>query len=109
MSEMPPPPPPPRQTPPRSNLPFGKRKNSDGGANGDQKSSMPRWVLWLILAVVVFLAFGSQLWDRSSGEEVTYTEFLALVDEDKVDNITINNSSNSITGDLKDEIGRAHV
>jgi len=102
MSEMPPPPPPPRQTPPRSNLPFGKRKNSDGGANGEQKSSMPRWVLWLILAVVLFLAFGSQLWDRSTGEEVTYTEFLALVDEGKVDNITINNSSNSITGDLKD-------
>jgi cell division protease FtsH len=51
---------------------------------------------------VLFLAFGSQMWDRSSGEEVTYTEFLALVDEGKVDNVTINNSSNSITGDLKD-------
>lgn len=102
MSEMPPPPPPPRQTPPRSNLPFGKRKSPEGGSNGDQKQSMPRWVLWLILAVVLFLAFGSQMWDRSSGEEVTYTEFLALVDEGKVDNVTINNSSNSITGDLKD-------
>lgn len=99
---MPPPPPPPRQTPPRSNLPFGKRKNSESGQNGEQKPSMPRWVLWLILAVVVFLAFGSQMWDRSSGEEVTYTEFLALVDEGKVQKVTINNSSNSISGDLKD-------
>jgi cell division protease FtsH len=102
MSEMPPPPPPPRQTPPRSNLPFGKRKNSESGPNGEQKSSMPRWVLWVIIGVALFLAFGSQLWDRSSGEKISYTEFLALVDEGKVEDIIINNSSNSITGDLKD-------
>jgi cell division protease FtsH len=63
---------------------------------------MPRWVLWLIIGVALFLAFGSQMWDRSSGEKISYTEFLALVDEGKVEEITINNSSNSITGDLKD-------
>jgi cell division protease FtsH len=63
---------------------------------------MPRWVLWVIIGVALFLAFGSQLWDRSSGEKISYTEFLALVDEGKVEDIVINNSSNSITGDLKD-------
>ncbi len=62
---------------------------------------MPRWVLWIILAVVVFLAFGSQLWDQPTGEKVSYTEFLALVDEGKVEKVTINNSSNEITGELK--------
>jgi cell division protease FtsH len=82
-------------------LPFGKRKKSDGNSNGEQKPSMPRWVLWIILAVVVFLAFGSQLWDQPTGEKVSYTEFLALVDEGKVEKVTINNSSNEITGELK--------
>jgi len=101
MSEMPPPPPPPRQSPGRSNLPFGKRKNSDGGPNGEQKSSVPRWVLWVVLGVVAFLAFGSQLWDRPSGDKISYTEFLVLVDEGKVEQVTINNSSNEITGELK--------
>jgi cell division protease FtsH len=101
MSEMPPPPPPPRQSPGRSNLPFGKRKSSDGGPNGEQKSSVPRWVLWVVLGVVAFLAFGSQLWDRPSGDKISYTEFLVLVDEGKVEQVTINNSSNEITGELK--------
>ena len=63
---------------------------------------MPRWAIWVVIAALVMLAFSSRLWTTPTGEKFSYTEFLALVDEGKVADLTINNATNIISGTLSD-------
>ncbi|MFM7263207.1 MAG: ATP-dependent metallopeptidase FtsH/Yme1/Tma family protein, partial [Acidimicrobiales bacterium] len=63
---------------------------------------MPRWAIWAIIAVVVALAFGAQFLSPSTGERLTYTEFLAQVRNGDVKSVTINNATNTISGTLGD-------
>jgi cell division protease FtsH len=98
MSEMPPPPPPPKNQPPRN--PFKSFKdNKEPGAEG--KSPMPRWAIWAIVAAVIVMAFGSQMLSQPTGDKISYTEFLELVRDGDVREITINNATNVISGELK--------
>jgi cell division protease FtsH len=96
MSEMPPPPPPPRNQPPRN--PF-KGLRQDKQAQ-DGKPPMPKWAIWAIVSAIVVLAFGSQFFAPSTGEKISYTEFLAEVKSGDVASITINNSTNTISGEF---------
>ena len=61
---------------------------------------MPKWAIWAIIAAVVALAFGSQLFSTSTGEKLSYSEFLLQVRNGDVKNVTINNSTNVISGEL---------
>jgi cell division protease FtsH len=96
MSEMPPPPPPPRNQPPRN--PF-KGLRQDKQAQ-DGKPPMPKWAIWAIVSAIVVLAFGSQFFAPTTGEKISYTEFLAEVKSGDVASITINNSTNTISGEF---------
>ncbi len=93
---MPPPPPPPRNQPPRNPL-KGMRDQKPGT---DGKPPMPKWAIWAIIAAIVLLAFGSQFVSPSTGEKLSYTEFLVQVQDGNVKNVTINNSTNVISGVL---------
>lgn len=62
---------------------------------------MPKWAIWAIVAAIVVLAFGSQFFAPSTGEKISYTEFLAEVRSGDVATITINNSNNIISGEFK--------
>ena len=93
---MPPPPPPPRNQPSRNPI-KGFREQKPGT---DGKPPMPKWSIWVIIAAVVVLAFGSQFISPSTGEKFSYTEFLTQVREGKVKNVTINNATNVISGVL---------
>ena len=62
---------------------------------------MPKWAIWAIVAAIVVLAFGSQFFAPSTGEKISYTEFLAEVRSGDVATITINNSNNVISGEFK--------
>ena len=93
---MPPPPPPPRNQPPRNPL-KGMREQKPGA---DGKPPMPKWAIWAIIAAIVVLAFGSQFVSPSTGEKLSYTEFLVQVQDGNVKNVTINNSTNTISGVL---------
>ena len=62
---------------------------------------MPKWAIWAIVAAVVVLAFGSQLFATPTGDKLTYTEFLVQVKNGDVKQVTINNSSNIISGTLQ--------
>ena len=107
MSEIPPPPPPP---PPPSGKRGGQNPFMKGRAPRQDKSPtdpqarrpMPRWAIWVVIAALVMLAFSSRLWTTPTGEKFSYTEFLALVDEGKVADLTINNATNIISGTLSD-------
>lgn len=95
---MPPPPPPPRQQPPRN--PF-KGLRQDNKQPQDGKPPMPKWAIWAIVAAIVVLAFGSQLFSAPTGEKISYTEFLEQVNNGDVASITINNATNTISGEFK--------
>ncbi|MBM3637926.1 MAG: ATP-dependent zinc metalloprotease FtsH [Actinobacteria bacterium] len=107
MSEIPPPPPPP---PPPSGKRGGQNPFMKGRAPRQDKSPtdpqarrpMPRWAIWVVIAALVMLAFSSRLWTTPTGEKFSYTEFLALVDDGKVADLTINNATNIISGTLSD-------
>ena len=62
---------------------------------------MPKWAIWAIVGAVVVLAFGSQLFATPTGDKLTYTEFLVQVKNGDVKQVTINNSSNVISGTLQ--------
>ncbi len=104
MSNVPPPPPPSSQPPRGSGNPFsrftGSKKSTGTGSDKSDKPPVPRWSLWVVLGVVAILAFGSRLSSSSSGTKVTYTEFLVLVDKGDVKRVSINNTSNVISGTL---------
>jgi cell division protease FtsH len=65
------------------------------------KPPMPKWAIWAIVASIVVLAFGSQFFAPSTGEKISYTEFLAEVRSGDVASITINNATNTISGEFK--------
>ncbi|MGA0117872.1 MAG: ATP-dependent zinc metalloprotease FtsH [Ilumatobacteraceae bacterium] len=67
----------------------------------DGKPPMPKWAIWAIVAAIVVLAFGSQFFAPSTGEKISYTEFLAEVRSGDVSSITINNATNTISGEFK--------
>ena len=62
---------------------------------------MPKWAIWAIVAAVVVLAFGSQLFATPTGDKLTYTEFLVQVKNGDVKQVSINNSTNVISGTLQ--------
>lgn len=67
----------------------------------DGKPPVPKWAIWAIVAGVVVLAFGSQLFATPTGDKLSYTEFLVQVKNGDVKKVTINNSSNIISGTLQ--------
>jgi cell division protease FtsH len=99
MSDMPPPPPPPRNQPPRN--PFKGLRDNKQQPGTDAKPPMPKWAIWAIVAAVMVIAFGSQFISQPVGDKISYTEFLELVRDGDVREVTINNSNNVISGELK--------
>lgn len=63
---------------------------------------MPRWSIWVLIAVAGLLILGPRVWPSSTATKLTYTEFLARVTEGNVTKIKINNISNSISGTMAD-------
>ncbi len=61
---------------------------------------MPKWAIWAIVAAIAVMAFGSQFVSTSTGEKLTYTEFLEQVRNGDVQQVTINNATNTISGKL---------
>src|SRR3954454_15282867 len=108
MSNLPPPPPPPPPGRGRGQQrPSGDQRPTPqgGGGPGDgarRPGSWPRWTMWVLLAVVALALVLPSLWPSSSGEKITYTQFMDEVRQGQVTSITVNNSSNTITGKTKD-------
>ena len=104
MSNLPPPPPPPPPGRGRGpQRPSGdQRPNQPGnGAPGDgtkRPGSWPRWTMWVLLGVVALALILPSFWPSTSGEKLTYTQFIDQVQEGNVESVVINNDSNTITG-----------
>lgn len=63
---------------------------------------MPRWAVWVLVAIAAGLILAPRIWPASTATKVTYTEFLALVQSGKVNNVEINNLNNTISGVMDD-------
>lgn len=57
--------------------------------------------MWALIAVAAALIIAPRMWPTSMATKVTYTEFLALVKNDEISKIDINNISNTISGKMK--------
>jgi len=97
VSKLPPPPPPAPKRSQKRRMPSSPSKKPSG-----ERQSLPRWAVWMLVAVAVGLIIGPRLWPTDTATEVTYTEFLALVNDGEVEAVTINNISNVISGTLAD-------
>ena len=103
MSDLPPPPPPPRNQPPRAPFKgFPPRNQKGQGAEQGNRPPMPRWAIWAIVAAIITIGVGAQMFTTPTGEKLSYTEFLQQVRNGSVEKITINNATNTITGTLSD-------
>ncbi|MGH9270027.1 MAG: ATP-dependent metallopeptidase FtsH/Yme1/Tma family protein, partial [Ilumatobacteraceae bacterium] len=107
MSNLPPPPPPPPPGRGRGPLrPSGDQRPTQqgGGEGGDggmrRPGNWPRWTMWVLLGVVALALVLPSFWPSDSGTDLTYTEFIAQVQEGNVRSVVISNNSNSITGEL---------
>ena len=96
MANLPPPPPPPPSRRPK----FSRDKFRPSGDG--EKTGMPRWAVWALIAVAAALFIGPRLMPQVERTRLSYTEFLELVERGDVREVTINNLNNEITGTLDD-------
>src|SRR5262245_34582738 len=100
MSNLPPPPPPP---PP--GRPSGGRPQPPPPERGGRRgfgAGWPKWTLPVLIAVLVAMFVLPQLFQGDDGDKLTYTEFIDAVEQDRVESVSINNSSGKITGEFKE-------
>jgi len=102
MSNLPPPPPPP--PPGRGAGGRGPTGPGQGGPTPPSSSGrrtppgLPKWSIALLVVVVLGALAATQFWPSSSSEKLKYSEFLTQVEDHKVESITIDNGSRSISG-----------
>ena len=63
---------------------------------------MPRWVIWVLAAVLIAVFVLPTLMTRSDRTKLSYTDMRSRVAEDKVASLTWSNKGGSVTGKLKD-------
>ena len=104
MDKLPPPPPPP---PPGRGRPTGNNAGKDKGLptpDGDQKTPpwVRRWLPWVGIAVFLTIFLVPSFLSGDNGDEITYSEFVALVQADQVREVEINNATGHINAELDD-------
>ncbi|HLT16052.1 MAG TPA: ATP-dependent zinc metalloprotease FtsH, partial [Acidimicrobiales bacterium] len=87
---LPPPPPP----PPRDQRGPGRSLRGDQG--------MPKWGLWVLLALTLVIVLSSSFAGSGGGEDISYSTFMGHVRDGEVERIEIDNTNGDIDGELKD-------
>jgi cell division protease FtsH len=103
MSNLPPPPPPPPPGRSPGGRQPGQQPNERPGGNSGKPSfggGWPRWTLPVMIAVLVAMFVLPRFWPTDNGDQLTYTEFIALVERGDVKSVVVNNTNNRITGEL---------
>ncbi|NNE12064.1 MAG: ATP-dependent zinc metalloprotease FtsH, partial [Ilumatobacter sp.] len=105
MDKLPPPPPPP---PPGRGRPSGspnkeRRPSLPGGGDGEnQPTSMRRWLPWIAIGLILAIFLVPSVLSGDDGDEITYREFIGLVDAGEVSELEWENGTGKITGKLDD-------
>ncbi|MFM1751639.1 MAG: ATP-dependent protease FtsH [Actinomycetota bacterium] len=88
-----------REAESRSGLQTGPNGQPDG-RNG--RPAMPKWSAWVLLGIILILIFGPQLLPGPDREKLGFEEFITQVDEGRVDEVKLNNTTLTITGKFTD-------
>jgi cell division protease FtsH len=102
-----PPPPPPPPPPPRNRGGSGPGGGA-GGSGGTPPTKLvgpARWALWGVAVAAGILLLVALNQGTGEGEDLSYSEFLAQVDAGKVAEVTYDNTTGKITGELNDDAG----
>jgi cell division protease FtsH len=119
MDKLPPPPPPPppgrgRQQGSHGGPPTDRRSRNDerrpsfgGGASGDPEkrpggNSLKRWLPWVFVGTLIAMFLVPSLLSGESGDEITYSQFMARVTDGEVESVDIQTGSGKITGEYGD-------
>ncbi|MGE0879783.1 MAG: ATP-dependent zinc metalloprotease FtsH [Acidimicrobiia bacterium] len=102
MSQLPPPPPPPPSNGrgPGGQLP-NDRNRQPGNGKGPSRPALPKWTFWVLLGVLAAVVAATMFARTTTGESISYSDFLAKVDSDQVSTASYNNNTARITGELK--------
>ncbi|MGH9001182.1 MAG: ATP-dependent zinc metalloprotease FtsH [Acidimicrobiia bacterium] len=74
-----------------------------GGKPGSGESPWPRWAPWLVVALVLGALFvGNFGGGQDEGDDLSYSEFLGAVRDDRVEEVRIDQASGKIEGEYKD-------
>lgn len=63
---------------------------------------MPKWSAWVLLGIILVLIFGPQLLPGPDREKLGFEEFITQIDEGRVDEVKLNNTTLTITGTFTD-------
>ena len=91
----PPPPPPGQGRSPRGQGFGGGGSGNGGGGSGQQ---MPRWIIWVVAAVLIAIFVLPTLMTRTDRTKISYTDMRSRVAEDKVSSLTWSNKGGSVCG-----------
>ncbi|HEX4868760.1 MAG TPA: ATP-dependent zinc metalloprotease FtsH [Acidimicrobiales bacterium] len=61
---------------------------------------MPKWGLWVLLALTLVIILSSSLASSDTGKEISYSAFMSEVRDGNVDKVEVDNTDGSITGEL---------
>ncbi len=70
-------------------------------SGGRLDQGLPRWSLWVLFGVVVVVLMSSLLFDRSSGQSISYSEFLASANDKQVKELVWTTYDGTISGTYK--------
>ena len=81
----------------------GPNFNGDGnGRPGGAGGALRRWLPWVIAGAFIAVFFVPALMKGGDGDEMTYSDFMALVQAGEVQSVTVQTGSSKITGVLED-------
>ena len=72
------------------------------GAGGKGEQRFPKWAIWVLIGLVIGVLAISSMASRGSGTEISYSEFMDQVSQDKVASISFDNTTGRISGEYKD-------
>ncbi|MPY94174.1 MAG: ATP-dependent zinc metalloprotease FtsH [Acidimicrobiia bacterium] len=82
---------------PKPNPPPGQQRGPNGREQG-----FPKWALWVMLGLVVAVLAVSSFASQPEGDKVNYSDFIAQVQEGRVESITFDNTNGRISGHYTD-------
>ena len=77
-------------------------------APGPERTTSTKWAMWAVFAVLIFAMLAIFNTDRDSGEEISYTQYMAWLEDSTVRSVERNNVNGDITFVLNDSTDQVY-
>jgi cell division protease FtsH len=85
---------------PKPTPPTGQQRGRGAAGRGEQR--FPKWAIWVLVGLIVGVLAISSMANRTPGTEVSYSQFLTAVSDNRVQSIKFDNNSGRIGGVYND-------